>query len=47
MAALELGGQVLVYAQDKFENIVEEEVVNVIAQKEPTVKLFQDAGTKC
>ena len=39
MAALELGGQVLVYAQDKFENIVQEEVV--IAQKEATERLFK------
>ena len=38
MAALELSGQVLVYEQEKYNNIVEEEVV--ISQKEATVKLF-------
>jgi len=39
MAALELSGQVLVYTQDKFENIVQEEVV--IAQKDATERLFK------
>ena len=38
MAVLELSGQVLVYKQDHYNNIVEEEVV--IAQKKATLEVF-------
>ena len=38
MAALELSGQILVYEMDKYNNIVEEEVME--AQRKATVDLF-------
>ena len=39
MAAMELTGQILVYKVEKYNNIVEEEVVK--AQKEATVAVFE------
>ena len=38
MAALELSGQILVYEMDKYNNIVEEEVME--AQRKATVDMF-------
>ena len=44
MAALELTGQILVYEMDKYNNIVEEEIIS--AQKEATSVVFSNLKLK-